>query len=127
MKEETATTATKKHSILLLLLVAAFCLGAGILVGWGIFDEHNDDDDDDDDASDEIDSAFLDVPYEIELDPDDFVQEGVDHPYFPLIPGTTMIYEGKTEDGTERIVFHVTNETRLVLGISCIVVRDTVY
>ena len=115
------TTTTKKMSLkrgLLLVTAAAIFLGAGILVGWGIFD--------DDDDSYGIDSAFLDVPYDITLDPDDFV-EGVNHPFFPLVVGTTMIYEGISEDETERIVFHVTNETRLVLGITCMVVRDTVY
>jgi hypothetical protein len=50
----------------------------------------------------------------------------VDNPYFPLTPGTTRVYEGETEDGLERIEVVVTHDTREILHISCIVVRDTV-
>lgn len=67
-----------------------------------------------------------DEPYAPDIDPANFV-EGVDNPYFPLVPGTTFIYEGETEDGTERIEVAVTSETKVVLGITCIVVRDTVW
>jgi hypothetical protein len=116
-------TETMKRNVFILVAVAAFCLGTGILVGWGIFDDHGGDDEG---KLGGIDSAFLAVPYELTLDPTDFV-EGVDNPFFPLVPGTTMVYEGKSEDETEKIVFHVLNETRVVSGITCIVVRDTVY
>ncbi len=65
-----------------------------------------------------------DGPYNPVIDPAHFV-EGVDNPYFPLIPGTTLIYEGTTEDGTEHIEVSVTDETRKILGVDCVVVHDT--
>lgn len=58
--------------------------------------------------------------------PTDFVA-GVDNPYLPLIPGTTLIYEGMTEDGPEYNEVKVLSETRQVMGITAIVVQDTVY
>lgn len=64
-------------------------------------------------------------PYEPIIDPADFV-EGVDSTYFPLTPGTKWVYEAETEDGKEHIEVVVLNETRVVLGVTCTVVRDTV-
>jgi hypothetical protein len=69
--------------------------------------------------------AAFDDSYAPDIDPADFV-EGVDNPYFPLVPGTVWRYEGKTGDGLERIEFRVLNETRIVMGVTCTVVRDTV-
>lgn len=65
-------------------------------------------------------------PYEPLIDPKNFV-EGVDNPYFPLTPGTTFVYEGETEDGIEHIEVVVTDDTKEILGVTCIVVRDTVW
>jgi hypothetical protein len=46
--------------------------------------------------------------------------------YFPLKPGTADVYDG-TRDGvpnhTEKVV---TNETKVIMGVTCVVVRDTV-
>lgn len=67
-----------------------------------------------------------DEPYAPVIDPANFV-EGVDHPYFPLTPGTTMVYEGETEEGIERIEVTTMPETKQILGITCTVVRDTVW
>jgi hypothetical protein len=50
----------------------------------------------------------------------------VDNPFLPLVPGTRWVYEGDTEDGRERIVVEVTGETRRIMGVDCVVVRDTV-
>lgn len=58
--------------------------------------------------------------------PADFVAV-VDNPYFPLIPGTKLIYEGMTEDGPEYNEVKVLPETRQVMGITATVVQDTVY
>ena len=65
------------------------------------------------------------VPTEVQLDPAEFVS-GVDNPYWPLEPGTMWVYEAEVEDGTERIEVVVEEETRMVAGIECVVVRDTV-
>lgn len=57
------------------------------------------------------------------INPDDFV-EVIDNPYFPLTPGTIFVYEGESEDETIRNEIFVTNETRTVMGVNTIVVRD---
>lgn len=59
------------------------------------------------------------------INPDDFV-DTIDNPYLPLIPGTTHRYEKQTDEGLEVITVIVTNETKEILGVTCIVVRDTV-
>jgi hypothetical protein len=61
-----------------------------------------------------------------EVDPDDFVTR-IDNPYLPFEPGTTLTYEGATEDGLERTVVEVTDQTREILGVTVTVVRDRVY
>lgn len=52
------------------------------------------------------------------------------NPWFPLVQGNEWAYEGSfEEDGeliTETIVVTVLNETKLVAGITCLVVRDVV-
>jgi hypothetical protein len=59
------------------------------------------------------------------IDPANFVT-GVDNPYFPLTPGTTLVYESQTPDGLERDEVRVTHNTKMILGVSCIVVHDVV-
>ncbi len=58
------------------------------------------------------------------INPNNFVDK-IDNQYFTLTPGTTFIYETKTENVTEHVEVNVTNETKEILGVSCIVVRDT--
>ena len=48
----------------------------------------------------------------------------IDNPLFPLVPGTTLHYEGVSEDGAESNDVIVTHETRQILGITATVVRD---
>jgi hypothetical protein len=59
------------------------------------------------------------------IDPANFVSV-IDNPYWPLTPGTTYIYEGQTEKGNERNEVFVTTETKVILGVTCVVVQDTV-
>jgi len=63
--------------------------------------------------------------YAPEIDPADFV-ERVDNPYFPLEPDTTFVFEGETEEGVERIEDYVTSDTKEVLSVPCVVLRDRV-
>jgi len=63
--------------------------------------------------------------YRPQIDPARFV-ERIDNRYFPLTPGASWVYEGKVDGETERIEVVVTPERRTVLGISAVVVRDTV-
>ena len=59
------------------------------------------------------------------LDPADFVDR-IDNPYLPFLPGTSWIYEGVSSGKPERIEVVVTPERKEILGISAVVVRDTV-
>jgi hypothetical protein len=63
--------------------------------------------------------------YDPVIDPSNFVAR-VDNPYFPLRPGTTFVYEGQTVDGFEHDEFAVTHNTRVILGVTCVEVHDTV-
>jgi hypothetical protein len=64
--------------------------------------------------------------YTPEIDPSDFVKE-IDNPYFPLEPGTTWVYEGETPEGTERVEDTILRETKRVMGVECVVLRDRVW
>lgn len=64
-------------------------------------------------------------PYDPAIDPANFV-DTIDNPYFPLTPGTTYVYEGQTSQGLERDEFAVTKKTRVIMGVKCVEVRDTV-
>ncbi len=91
-------------------------------------DEEDEDENEAEDCEDEAgeDDASDDETYAPTIDPANFVQ-GVDNPYFPLVPGTAWVYEGETEDGLERIEVKVLDETREVMGITCVIVQDTVW
>jgi hypothetical protein len=64
-------------------------------------------------------------PYDPVIDPANFVAM-IDNPYLPLKPGTTLVYEGQTAQGFEHTEFFVTHKTKVILGVTCIEVRDTV-
>ena len=66
------------------------------------------------------------APYDPVIDPANFVAT-IDNPYFPLRPGTTFIYEGQMPDGFERDEFAVTHNTRVILGVTCVEVHDSVF
>jgi len=63
--------------------------------------------------------------YDPIIDPTNFVST-IDNPYFPLSPGTTFVYEGQTTNGFEHDEFAVTHNTRVILGVTCVEVHDTV-
>ena len=67
-----------------------------------------------------------DEPYNPVINPADFVAE-INNQYLPLTPGTTLIYEGDSEDGKERNEVEVTHDTKEIIGVTCIVVRDRVW
>jgi hypothetical protein len=56
------------------------------------------------------------------VDPANFVSV-VDNPYFPLTPGKTYRYQQR--DGDESLVVEVTNQTKSIMGVQTIVVRET--
>ncbi len=85
----------------------------------------------DDDAASATSAPVIDVgdgdgdSYAPAIDPAAFV-EVIDNPHMPLSPGSTWIYEGTDGDTTEHIEVQVTKERREVMGISAVVVHDTV-
>jgi hypothetical protein len=64
--------------------------------------------------------------YAPRIDPADF-STTVDNPFFPLVPGTRWVYNGAGDAGeVEQKVVEVTRQTRKVMGVTTVVVRDTV-
>ena len=55
-------------------------------------------------------------------DPSQFTTD-IDNPYLPLRPGTAFVYENKNDNSTDTFV--VTHRTRIVGGVTCVVVHDT--
>ena len=49
------------------------------------------------------------------------------NPYFPLVPGTLFRYQTTGPGVSETAELRVTRETRVILGVTCIEVRDTVF
>ena len=78
------------------------------------------------DAREEVCDALGQDPYDPDIDPDNFpYADGIipnPNPYWPLVPGTTFVYEG----GDEVITVAVTHELKEILGVTCIVVHDVV-
>ena len=64
-------------------------------------------------------------PYDPVIDPANFVSK-IDNPYFPLTPGTTLVYEGLTSTGLVHVDFAVTDNTKQILGVTTVEVHDTV-
>jgi hypothetical protein len=67
----------------------------------------------------------IDPRYAPVIDPARF-SATVDNPFFPLVPGTRLIYEGTTAEGKQRNVVEVTRDTKLVMGVETRVVHDVV-
>jgi hypothetical protein len=63
--------------------------------------------------------------YAPHIDPANFT-DTVDNPFFPLKPGTRWVYEGESEGEAERDVVEVTSDTREIMGVTTVVVHDTV-
>jgi hypothetical protein len=59
------------------------------------------------------------------VDPTDFV-DGIDNAYLPFTPGSRWVYEGTSDGESETVEVTVTPERREVMGVSTVVVRDTV-
>lgn len=64
-------------------------------------------------------------PYAPVIDPANFGTT-IDNPFMPLVPGTTFVYEGKTELGNEHNEVQVTSDTKVLMGVTCVAVNDTV-
>jgi len=66
------------------------------------------------------------LPYHPVIDPSQF-SSTVDNPWFPLTPGTTFVYEGVKDGKPSRDVYTVTNDTKTIDGVPCVVVHDSLY
>src|SRR2546421_10257821 len=58
--------------------------------------------------------------------PSRFVQR-VDNPWFPLRPGTTLVYRGVKDGKPSRDVVTVTGTTTVIDGVRCTTVKDVLY
>jgi hypothetical protein len=63
--------------------------------------------------------------YQPVIDPANFLSI-VNHPYYPLVPGTVMIFSEKDGDETRERIVTVTHHTKIVMGVKCVVVHDVV-
>jgi hypothetical protein len=79
-----------------------------------------------DDARDAVCGRLGQSPYDPRIDPANFVPV-IDNPWFPLVPGTTFVYEGQTSEGLEHNEVAVTHNTRIISGVTCVEVRDRVW
>jgi hypothetical protein len=61
----------------------------------------------------------------VDLDPSDFSAR-IDHPYFPMRPGTVWTYRETDGQEVQRIRVTVLQQTKLIRGIRARVVRDVV-
>ncbi len=76
-------------------------------------------------SEDTPDEGLEDV-YDPEIDPANFVEE-IDNQYLPLKHGTTFVYEGETEEGTERNEVFVSPQKKVIMGVTTTVVEDRVW
>ncbi len=51
----------------------------------------------------------------------------INNPFFPLVPGTTFIYEGTKDGEAARDEFAVTNRTKVIQGVTCREVTDKAF
>src|SRR5207244_1957123 len=51
----------------------------------------------------------------------------IDNPYFPLAPGTTYQYTGSKDDRAAVDLFTVTDQTKVILGVTTRVIHDRLY
>jgi len=64
----------------------------------------------------------------IVFDKDNFSNSlNIDNKYFPLKPGTRLIYEGTSDGEPTKDVFVVTYQTKEILGVTTRVIHDTAY
>jgi hypothetical protein len=60
------------------------------------------------------------------IDPANFTT-GIDNPFSPLVPRTSYKYQGVVAEGQEIDTVEVTKYTKVILGVTCVVVRDTAF
>ncbi len=66
------------------------------------------------------------APYNVTIDPANFVTT-IDNRFMPLTPGTIFRYEGTKDDQHEVNRVTVTRDTKVILGVTCVQVADSVF
>jgi len=66
-----------------------------------------------------------DKSYQPRIVPEEF-QAKVDNPVYPFVPGTTWTYLEKSGGAISTNTITVTHDTKVVMGVTCVVVRETV-
>ncbi len=71
----------------------------------------------------------LDMPYLVNIDPANFEDTALTgNDFFPIISGTTYVYEGEDEDGLAvRVEEEHTTDTKVIMDITCVVVNAREY
>jgi hypothetical protein len=59
--------------------------------------------------------------------PSHFTHGRVTNPYYPLKPGTVLVYRGRTDGHRSRDVVLTTDRTRVIDGVTCRVLLDRLY
>src|SRR5262245_6122827 len=65
-------------------------------------------------------------PTNVTIDPVNFVTT-IDNRFMPLIPGTVFRYEGTKDDQHETNRVTGTRDTKVILGLTCVQVADSVF
>ncbi len=69
-------------------------------------------------------TRIIDTSYKPEVNSSKFTNSTIiTNPYFPVTAGKKYIYEGQTHDGLEKIEEQRLNTTKIILGITCIIVN----
>lgn len=58
------------------------------------------------------------------FDAANFAGGPIDNPWFPLTPGTTLVYKGIKDGKRATDVVHVTGRTKTIQGVACVAVED---
>jgi hypothetical protein len=69
--------------------------------------------------------GFKDKNYHPQIDPANF-QSKVDNSYFPLVPGTVLMYTERGGGETSENEITVMNDTKTIMGVKCVIVHDVV-
>lgn len=78
------------------------------------------------DADKQSEKSLAEEVYNPQISPSDFTTK-IDNKYLTFTPGTTYIYEGKTEEGRERTEVYVTDNIKKIMEVGVVEVRDRVW
>jgi hypothetical protein len=69
---------------------------------------------------------IFDLDYMPHIYPANFVNT-INNPFMPMTVGSTFTYIAETSEGTERVEIEVLPDTKVVIGITCIITRDQAF